>query len=160
MPRIFKTLVLIGVLFIGNAVNAQCDCPKVKKEDGIVTLCKPNMVAYDKKAQIGLAAGKSEVGSFVAMTIRFAGTAKEVNGKLTIWLQDGNSINLDYVSGGLAYIGNSEVTQAIFSLTETQKEKLRKSKIKTIAFKLSDNLRYTYRASSNADILQKHLGCL
>lgn len=160
MSTAVKILVLMSVLIFGNSVKAQCDCPKIKKEDGVVTLCKPNMVAYNKTSQVGLGAGKSAAGEFISVTIRFSGTAKEIKGKLTLWLVDGNSIDLEYENGGLAFIGNSQVAQGVFKLTPQQKAKLQKSKLKTVAFKLSDGLRYTYEVRSNANILMNHLKCL
>jgi len=64
------------------------------------------------------------------------------------------------VKAQLAYIGNSQVANAVFLTNSADVDKLKKSKIKTITFKLKDQLTRTYQATSNSDVLVNQLQCL
>ncbi|OFX41706.1 MAG: hypothetical protein A2X08_17410 [Bacteroidetes bacterium GWA2_32_17] len=152
---------LILILLFTKALIAQCNCEKIKRDDGaIINMCPSLPVASDKTTEIGLAAASNGGESFLTITIRFNNVAINVKSKITIRLVDNNLFSLEIINSGLSYIGNSQVTQAVFSLTESNIDLLKKSNLKTISFTMEDNLLHTYGIIANADIIKKQLFCL
>jgi hypothetical protein len=66
---------------------------------------------------------------------------------------------LKLVNSGLSYIGNNEVTNAVFILTKENENLLKKSNIKTVSVTFKDSLLHTYTVSMNADIVKKQIAC-
>lgn len=156
-----KKLYLIFFLLLSYEVTfGQCNCQKMIKEGGTIVTCPPNVVSYDNTTAIGLSVGKSKNDVFITVTIGFKESAKKVDSKLTLWIMDGNSINIELFNGGLAYIKDSQVAHGVYKLNESQINKLKKSNIRTVAFSLTDGLRRTYTAKSNADIIANYLNYL
>lgn len=158
MKQIFITII---ILFSVNILVAQCNCEKIKRDDGVtVTQCPALPVSFDNTTEIGLSVGSNGTSNFLTVTIRFKETAAKVKGKITIRLTDNNMFSFDLVTCTLSYIGNSQVANAIFKITETNSVLLKKSDIKTVSFTLEDNLLHTYEIKKNADIVKKELNCL
>jgi hypothetical protein len=158
-----KHILSLFILFLGlNFYGfAQCNCQDIIKENGAkVTQCSPLPIAADNDMQIAVSGGKFGSQKYIALTIRFRNEGKEVDGKFTIWLMDGNSIDLYYQNGGLVYVGNSQVAQALFYVEKSQINKIKKSNIKTVSFTFKDGLRRIYTAKQNSDILRNHFDCL
>ncbi len=153
---------LISFIFISISWNlfAQCNCETINKENVTIKQCNPLLVGGDKTLHCGIALGKTGNEKHLSLTIRFIEKAMEVNSKITIWLQNGNSIDISLFNGGLAYVGNSQIAQAIYKLDDNIISKLKDSKIKTIAFTLTDGLRRTYEVKTNSDVIIEHLKCL
>jgi hypothetical protein len=152
---------LMTTFFFSSGLIAQCNCEKIKREDGTtVTQCPPLPVSFDNSTEIGLSVASNGNSNFLALTIRFKGTVKNVVGKITIRLEDNNMFSLELVNSQLAYIGNSQVTNAVYTLTETNSSLLKKSNIKTASFTMEDKLLHTYQIKMNADVVKKELNCL
>jgi hypothetical protein len=159
--HIRQFILSLFALLASNYLIAQCNCEKIKREDGVtVTVCPPTPVASDNSTEIGLSVQSNVENNFLAVTIRFKGTAKNVIGKTTIRLNDNNLFSLELVNSDLSYVGNSQVANAVFLLTTESKVLLKKSNIQTISFSLSDNLRHIYELKMNSDIVKKQLPCL
>lgn len=151
------------LLFTPMSGMGQCDCPQLKREDGTtITQCNPLPVSGDNSTQIGLSVSTNGDAGFVGLTIRFAKSALKLaaGSRLNIVLNDGNSIGLTLVNQTPLYIGNSQVTQGIFNLTDSQSLKLMKSNIKTIGFVTSSGIQRIYQAKHNADVLKNGLNCI
>lgn len=156
-----KTILILLLISISITSYSQCNCEKIHREDGTtITQCISSPIAHDDKTQVGISAAFNGQNTFITLTVRFKYNAQNVKGDLTILLDDNNLINLEYVNSQLAYIGNSQVSQAVFLASATDISKLWNSKLKTISFKLQDNLLRTYRSTSNSDILIKQFECL
>lgn len=163
MKNVIQKLAFLTCLIIirSNSLHSQCKCEKIIKENStIINQCHPLPIGEDSNVGLGLNVGLVNSEKFICLTIRFRYTAQKIESPLTIGLIDGNSIDIPYRSGGLAYIGESEVAQGIYFITESQAKSLMKSKIKTVAFTLEDGLRRVYAAKSFSDVLIKHLNCL
>lgn len=156
-----KNFILILVIFLSaNRLIAQCNCEEIKRDDGTtVTQCPPLQVSADNTTQIGLSLASNGETKFLGLTIRFKGTAINVIGDITIRLADNNMISLKLVQSALSYIGNSQVTNAIFALTEANEDILKKSNIKTLSFLLNDNLLHTQQVTTNSNIIKNQLAC-
>jgi len=155
-----KLIIIIFNLLIFNTSYSQCNCETIKREDGLkVIQCYPLPVASDNTTQIGLALASNGTNNFITITIRFQNTAKNIIGDLNILLEDNNMITFQLVNAGLSFIGNNEVAQGVFSLSDKQLGKIKLSKLKTINLKLSDGLLRSYKAESNKDILIKQAKC-
>lgn len=153
-------LIIAGLLTTLGAI-AQCNCEKIKRDDGTtVTQCPPKQVSADNSTEIGLSIASNGTSNFLALSIRFKETAKNVTGKITIRLADNNMFSMELVNSTLSYIGNSQVTNAVFTLTTSNQELLKKSDIKTVSFNLTDNLLHTYNLTMNADLVKKQINCL
>lgn len=157
-----KKILAIAFLFtITGIVKAQCNCQEVNRSDGAqVTQCKPLPVAFNNTTQVGLSAASNGEQNFVSVTVRFKNEAKKIKGDLSLRLENQSLISLQPVRTQLAYIGNSEVSMGIFASTTSEIEKLKKSKLVTISFELTDDMIHTYQAKKNTDILIQQLTCL
>lgn len=156
-----KILVIVFLFTIIRFSFGQCNCEKIYRGDGqTIVQCPPDIIAYDSKTQIGLSIASNGEDNFVTLTIRFIGNAKNVTSGLTLRLLDNNMITLSLVNQGKSYIDGSEVTQAIFQLSNYNKAKLSSSNINTINFNLSDGLNRSYKATSNSSILKNQIKCL
>jgi hypothetical protein len=157
-----KLFLLVTILVFANSVHGQCNCEKIKRDDGAtITQCKALQVSADNSTEIGISFASNGTSNFIAITIRFLkGQVKDVTSKITIRLDDNNMFSLDLVKSGLSYIGNSQVTNAVFKLTTTNISLMKKSNVKTVSFKLTDNLLHTYQVSMNSDVAKKQLNCL
>ena len=179
-PIIYKGL-LLGVLFClftsyssdesWNSYNGpkeysaalnDCNCQKIIKNGNVVNQCQILQVSSDNTTQIGLGAGSINEKHYISITIRFKDQALEIykNDVLSLWLEDGNMVDIQYFNGGLSYMGNSQVAQGIFIINAEQESHLKRSNIKTIAFRLSDGLRLSYQIKFNSDIIFESLKCL
>lgn len=158
---IMKTIILL-ILCLGFAIAnyAQCNCETIKRDDGNVIQCIVLPVASDKTTQVGLSAASNGVDNFVSVTVRFSGNAVDFSGDLQLRLVDNNFITLEIVNSGLSIIGNSQVAQGVFLLSDEHLNKLKNSKIKTIIFKLKDGLNRAYQPEMNEDVLMKQVICL
>jgi len=144
----------------GNQYINYCDCQNIHRDDGTeITQCLSLPVARDSTLEFGLAIASNEQNKFITTTIRFFGNVKEINGNLSIRLKDNNLISFELVNKGLAYIGNNQVSQAVFALNENQIKKLKSSELLTISLKL-DRLTHTLECVENVTILKEQLTCL
>ena len=142
-------------------VLSQCNCESINRADGIkIVQCNAMPLAYDNNTQVGVACASNGQDKFLNVAIRFKSTAQNISGNLTIRLEDNNMMTFRLVKAQLAYIGNSQVANAVFLTNSADVDKLKKSKIKTITFKLKDQLTRTYQATSNSDVLVNQLQCL
>lgn len=137
-----------------------CDCQNIHRDDGTeITQCLSLPVASDSTLEFGLAIASNGQDKFITTTIRFFGNAKEITGNLSIRLKDNSLITFELVNKGLAYIGQNQVSQAVFALNENQIKKLKSSELLTISLKL-DKLIHTLECSENISILKEQLSCL
>ncbi len=151
----------IAVCLVSGITYGQCDCEKIARDDGTtITQCNSLPIAFDNSTQVGIAAASNGQEKFITITVRFKSAAKDISGDLSIRLSDNSLITFELINAQLAYIGNSEVAQGVFLISESQIGKLKKSEIKTISFKLQDGLLRTFEATSNAGILKKQISCL
>lgn len=155
---------LIIIILLGLSISltyGQCNCEKIKRNDGTtVTQCNPLPVANDNSTQIGLSIASNGKDNFVTLTIRFMSSVQNITGNLSIRLKDNNMITMELVNAQLAYIGNSQVAQAVFKISDPDYSKMKNSKIRTISIKLSDGLIRTYEIKMNHDVLIKQLNCI
>lgn len=137
-----------------------CDCQNIHRDDGTeITQCISLPVASDSTIEFGLAIASNGQDNFITVTIRFFGSVKEINGNLSIRLKDNNLMTFELVNSGLAYIGNNQVSQAVFVLDEKKTKLLKSSEILTVSLKL-DKLIHTLECNSNTSILKEQLICL
>jgi hypothetical protein len=142
-------------------INAQCDCQKITDANNQEnTQCSPRPIAADNTTQVALSVASNGESDFVQIVVRFKGKAKKISSTLSIILADNKTVVLKLLNTQLAYIGNSEVSNAIYTITNEQKEKLKLSDVKTISFKLSDALLRTYTAKTNTSVIKEQLNCL
>jgi hypothetical protein len=109
---------------------------------------------------VGISYGKISTQPIVSMTIRYKNDVKNANSNLTLTLSNGSILEIHLQKSGLAYIGNSQVCQAIFALTESQKDKLKLYTINNIRFSLDDGLYHTLDIQMNKEVLQSQIKCL
>lgn len=141
--------------------DKDCNCEKINRDDGtLVTQCISLPVGKDNTTEVGLAMASNGQENFISLTVRFKGTVNSVSGDLSVRLDNNNLMTFELVNEQLAYIGNSQVAQGIFLATNTDINKLKKSDIQTLSFKLNDGLMYTYQATTNKNLLKKQIGCL
>jgi hypothetical protein len=137
-----------------------CDCQIIHRDDGTeITQCISLPVARDSSLELGLSIASNEQDIFITTSIRFFESAKEINGNLSIRLHDNNLVTFTLVNKGLAYIGNSQVSQAVFALDEDKIQKLKSSDLLTVSLKL-DRFTHTLECKENSSILKKQLDCL
>jgi len=142
-------------------VLSQCNCESINRGDGIkIVQCNAMPLAYDNNTQVGVACASNGQDKFLNVVIRFKSTAQNISGNLTIRLENNSMMSFSLVKAQLTYIGNSQVANAVFLTNSADVAKLKKSKIKTITFKLKDQLTRTYQATSNSDVLVNQLQCL
>ena len=157
-----QLILILSISLLTNLSNGQCNCQKIKRDDGaVITQCPALPVSSDSKTEIGLSIASNGTSTFLCLTIRFVqGAIQQVQSKITLRLDDNNLFSVDLMKSEPSYIGNSPVTNAIFKIDATNILLLKKSSIKTISFKLPDNMLYTYIAKMNSDIVIKQLNCL
>jgi len=155
-----SALVTLALLFYSISSQAQCRCQKINRNGTQITQCQPLPVAYDNTSQIGVSIVSNGRSDFIAITVRFKNSAKKITSDLTLYMDNQSMIKLPLINSQLAYIGNSEVAQAIYQTDKSDLASLGSSNIKTMSFKMHDNMIRTYQAKKNKDILVKQLKCL
>lgn len=156
-----RTILSTVFFLITATAYAQCNCEKINRDDGAqITQCQPSLIAYDNSSQIALALASNGVDDFVTVTIRFKSSATKMKGDLSIRTNNNDLVSLQLVNSQLAYIGGSEVSQGIFVGDNSDMRKLSDSEIKTLTYKLTNDLLRTYQAKKSPDILVKQLKCL
>jgi len=162
--KLRNLILLFPLLLLASMVFGQndCNCQKMNNDGVEVLQCKTLPVANDNTTQIGLGVGSINKSPYVSLTIRFKETAIELDKsfELHLWLEDGNTVDLQYLNGGLVQMGNSQVAQGIYPLNSDQKSNLKASRIKTVAFKLTDGLRRNYQIKMNSDVILYQIKCL
>jgi hypothetical protein len=156
-----KFAISIFLFFIFSHIYAQCDCEKIQRSDGIITMCKTLPVAGDNSLQVGLSLAYNGRDIFINSTIRFLSNEPlKITGDLSIRLVDNNLLTFKLVKTQGSYIGNSEVEIGIYNIDENQFTKIRNSKILTITIVLNHNKMHTLEATFNQDILINQAKCL
>ena len=162
--KLRNLILLFPLLLMASMVFGQndCNCQKMNKDGVEVLQCKALPVANDNTTQIGLGVGSINKSPYVSLTIRFKDTAIELDKsfELHLRLEDGNTVDLQYLNGGSAQMGDSQVTQGIYPLNSAQASKLKASNIKVVAIKLTDGLRRSYQVKMNPSLLSDQLKCL
>lgn len=153
-------LFLIPLLTSVNVGYSQCNCESRTKDNISIVACPPSPVASDNSTQVGLNMMTLDGIYRLGVTVRFKSSAIEISGNITLWLNDGNGIELEYNNGGLAYIGNSQVAQGVFVIEADDLSKIKLSKLKSFSFKLTDGLKRVYTVSNNSSVLIDQINCL
>jgi len=137
-----------------------CECQKINRDDGTkVTQFISLPVASDNKLEFGMAISSNGENIFIAVTLRFNGTASKIMDNLSIRLDDNNLITVQLVNQNLAYIGNSQVANGIFVLDESAIQKLKSSNLQTVSVKLADTFIHTLTCNKNVSLLKEQLTC-
>lgn len=155
-----QILILFNLLLVSFLGIAQCNCDIITRADGDMLLCPSKPIAGDSKVQVGVTVSSNFESDFILITVRFKGTAKDVSDDLRLVLSDNNAISLKLINSVKSYIGESQVTQAVFALSGKDKFALSKANLKTISVKMSDGLFHVYRIELNDDVLLKQVKCL
>ena len=93
-----KVLLLTWFTLIIFQVQAQCDCEKIQRSDGIITMCKTLPIAGDNTLQVGLSLANNGRDNFLNATIRFlSSNPLEINGDLSLRLIDNNLLTFKLV---------------------------------------------------------------
>lgn len=158
VSKYILTILLLSL--ITQSIYCQCNCQTLNRSDASIKQCSPSMVSSDNQTEIGLAVATNGAQKYLTLTIRFFGAAQTLVGDLTIWLEDGTYFSLEYVNGGLVYIDNSQVANAVFILDTESITKFNGSNLKTVAFSLTDGLRRSYKVNSNNNIVKQQLNCI
>lgn len=149
------------LLYQSNKLETKCDCETINRDDGtVITQCNPLPVANDNSTQVGLAVSSNGLDVFVALTVRFASTVKEITGDLSLRLMDNNMLTLNLINAELGKIGNNQVAMAVFIIDAGNMSKLKQSALKTISFRTSDGLLRTYECTLNSNVLARQLNCI
>lgn len=152
----FTLLIITLTAFI--SASAQCDCETIRRNDGTnIVQCLPNLVAGDNYAEFGLSLASNGVDNYISLSIRFLKSHQNVNGNLSIRLENNNLLTFKYVNSQMQYTGGSKMCNAIFLLSSDDSDliKIKNSRIKNLSIKMEDGLLYTYNAKANLDVLTK-----
>lgn len=156
-----QSTLMLCLSLISLSANGQCDCEKIKRGDGaVIVQCRSLPVAYNNTTQVGLALASNGIDKFIALTVRFKNRSKRITSSLSIRFVNNELHTMELVNSDKAYIGNSEVANAIYLLEESQIEAIKNSPVKTISFKVNDQLMRTYEGKNRTDILQKQIKCI
>lgn len=157
----FKIKLLISLLStLSHVINAQCDCETIFREDGKIVQCNPAMVAYDNSTQIGIALASNGQNTFITVAVRFKGSASEITDKLHIRLSNNQLLSFELVNSALSYVGNSNMSNAVYLIKPEQIQKLKTSDISTISLNISNGKLHTYQCSENCNIIKRQINCL
>lgn len=156
----FWPVVILGLMFSGE-IYAQCACPVIKRDDGAnIIQCNPLPVAYNNSTQVGLAIASNGGDDFITVTVRFKENAQKLIGTVSIRLDNDHLFTFGIVNNGLAQVGDSYVSQAVYMLDEAALLKLSSSRIKTISVTFADEIVRAYNVVENRDVLITQLRCL
>jgi len=84
----YKIIIIICLMLKSFTIFCQFNCQTLKRPDGTIIQCAPDMVSSDTETEIGLAIATSGEQKYLTIMVRFLGSAKEVKGEITIWLED------------------------------------------------------------------------
>jgi hypothetical protein len=158
--KISLLFLLVGLL-ISFESFPQCKCEKIQREDGTnIFYCSVLPVASDHSTQVGLCASSNKEENFVCVTVGFSNTGQNLIDNLTLRLDNGNLIKLPIVKSTVSNMGNSQVSNGIFSLSPEQSKKLENGLILTLSLILEDGKLWTYQLNTNRDVLMKELKIL
>jgi len=153
--------IILFHFFLFQNIISQCDCEKIIRADGTVTQCNPLPIGGDDNLQIGLSLASNGKDNFITLTIRnITGQTYKITGDLIIRLLDNNMLTFGMLNTLSSVIGNSNVENGIFSINETQFNRIKTAKLLTISIKLSDNRIHTIEATINQDVLMNQAKCL
>jgi hypothetical protein len=157
--RIF--FVILFHLFVIQSIFSQCDCEKIHRDDGTVTQCTPLPIGGDNNLQFGLSLFAKGEANFVTLTIRLISEQSlKIIGDLNLRLTDNNLLTFKLVNRLSSYVGNSEVESGIFTINETQFNKLKNASLLVVLVTLSDNRMHPIEATINQDVLMNQAKCL
>ena len=146
---------------ISVSTNAQCNCQTFNKDGNTIKQCPPTPVAGDKLLQVGFGIGEvNHKADYLSLTIRFRNSANKAKGNLLLVLANGKMITLKILNSQLVYLGNSEVCQATYLLTNSSELLLKASPIKSVQFSLEGGLHHHLPVQMNSHIIISQLNCL
>jgi hypothetical protein len=156
-----KSIVTFICFIYTQVAFSQCDCEKIRREDGVVTQCNPRPIAGDDNLQIGIALASNGEKKFLTLTIRYlSGPALKISGDINVRSYNNNLSTYNLINAQSSYVGNSKVENGLFLINETQFNNLKYAKLMTISVKLSDDRIHTYEVTLNPNVLMEQARCL
>lgn len=155
------TIILVA-LICTNSIKSQCKVQTTNRSDGYtVKYLRPELVGSGNKCELGLSI--QTIGNLCTINavVRYIkANPKKLKGDLKIKLVDDNSIEPKLISTEFATQNNEQLTLGVYSLSNTDIIKLKKSPIKIIVFQEEEGLNQIVLISVNADVAQRHIKCL
>lgn len=161
MKILFYILLLTFIAPKNNLAQDYCQFETIKRQDG--TIIKHGIalpVAGNNNMEIGIAATTNSQDFFISMTIRFSEKSMKITGDLNIRFESDEQISFPLLNSQLANIGNSNVAQAIFLVTQDQLIVLKKNAIKNLSIRMEDGIIYSFKCEMNNSILKEQFNCL
>lgn len=150
-------------IFIGltHYASAQCNVKTNSRSDGVVVkYLNPELVGTGSNCELGVSISTNETDYFFNTTVRYASNSVKSIGTLKIGLSNNLSLDLKLFKCELATIKNSEISVAIYLLSKSDIEKLKKSAISKIIFTESGGRNQIIILSKNFDVALRHINCL
>jgi hypothetical protein len=143
---------------------SQYDCKKFKKGSITISQYPIFYVARDKSLQLGFSVGylkfKVESTVYTELTMRFAGTAQQVQRKVSLILANGTIVELEFSKSRITNFGNSDTSQTMLLISLANASKLKQSKISSVHFTLYDGVTRILSKQMNQDVLKNNLKCV
>jgi len=159
--RYLKIFIALFFFYTNSLVYAQCPCQNLKRDDGTTVFqCEASPVSFDRSHQLGLSLASNGQETYVGLTVRFLNESKDIVDDLSIRLKDNNMITLDFVKSQRSYIGNSNVTLALFYVDAIDARKIGASGLYTLTFSFNDKVVRTYECDQNTNVLISQMKCL
>lgn len=142
-------------------ITAQCNC-KSKSFNNIQTkFCTPSLVAFDNTYQIGLSISEVSNTKFLIVTVRFTENAKKIGSDLMLFTSSEKILMLNLLDSEKDYVGDSEICNAKYELTNENIYELSKYEITSMRFNFSDeDIKRTFSLQKNKTIILQQINCL
>lgn len=152
------TFIFISLTYLASA---QCNVKTNNRSDGaVIKYLNPELVGTGSGCELGLSISTNGTDYFFNTTIRYASTSVKSTGTLKIGLSNNLSLDLKLYSCELATMKNSEISVAVYLLTQSDIVKLKKSVISKIIFTELGGRNQIVLLSKNVDVALRHINCL
>jgi len=150
-----KILTVLSIASVSLLFGQNCNYKTLNQNGVLVKQFNPMPIGGNIVLQIATSISNINGNNNLMITFRFLGSRLTISNQIKITFSNSQSITLSADRQGNDYIGGSDITHLVFSLTSEQEEKLSKYSISSLTY----NNTNTILAKMNKSYISQNLNC-
>lgn len=160
MKNLINTVIIVFLL-ISYQGYSQCNVQTSNSSNGATfKYLNSEIVGTGTGCELGVSISTNGTNYFFNTNVKYAKKPVKSGGTLIVTLKNNQSLNLKLYNCQIANVKKSEVVMGVYSLTQPDIEKLKKSSIEKIIFQEVGGKNQSVILSRNFDVALRHIKCL
>ena len=160
MKNLIKALI-IALFLMSNHGYSQCNVQTSKSSNGgTFKYLNSEVVGSGVGCELGVSISTNGPNYFFNTSVKYVKKAVKPGGTLIIALKNNQSLSLKLYNCQVANTKKPEIVMGVYSLTQPDIEKLKKSPIEKIVYEEVGGNNQSITLSKNFDVALRHFKCL